>query len=659
MPNADDFTVDLVTPDGQRIALRGVVNMAMTTVTFNATRFSVPWVNTVPLDGNYTLEVTDAPNNETIAISALHLTLNGQIVTPSSNLGNVVDQNADGTSGQTTGDNNPGGTAFQIEAGDNYVVGQPTGFTNYATGTLPIIVPGPHLSSTSAINSSGAVISTGPNNLVLNNSVSGVQVTWDRNILVSSFTPAQILSLIGPGGSISTLGITIVPVSVFTAAGQVAYSNGATADVFDIEFPAHLPEEISGTYTVTLGTGIVAADGSGVDANENAGLDVLRGTATNGVTTPVTYAATTISGQIPMTIAPAGVTGTSMTTSLIPVPLDFPIQPDTAAISGITLTLNITYPHDPDLTVFLVSPQNTMVELFGNVGAGTNTANFTNTTLSDVASTLIFNAGAPFFGTFLPSSPWSNFVGEASLGNWELLIENSGNASGTLNSWSLTFQKPVSSTGLAEFPDDQSHTSFQIFNLNPSSHALANSTWTAVGSDRDHHRGTTVPVVYTTAAGTAIHGPTIPAGTVAVTPGVLVVADQRSPTTSPIQIQADSNGNVSADGRDARHHLHASDPRPVRLLARSRRYRPGSTCSPTPAAAGSNFTETTVDDTDERPAITIQQRLSAPLHRHSSLPQTLVRHPGHRRALNSSGDLDTGHRAIPASSTGTLNSWSN
>ena len=384
--------------------------------------------------------------------------------------GNVMDQNANGTPGELPG--------------DDYVVGQPAGFITYASGTLPLIVPGPRISSTVAVNASGTAIGTGVSDLVLNNTVGAIDVAFDRNIQVGSFTPAQILSIFGPAGVVSLAGLTITPLMTFSNGSQVAYSGGGTADLFKLSFAT---QQLSGTYSVTVGTGIVAADGSGIDANLNAGLDVLRGTATNGITTPVTYAAT--SPAVPSTIPPATVNNDGTTTpgvlmSPIVVPDNFPIQGDNGTVSGLTLSLNITYPTDPDLVAYLLAPDGvTKINLFTNVGAGTNTANFSSTTFSDTASTSIDKAGAPFFGTFEPEAPFGNLATADhlnSLGTWTLVIQNGGSNTGTLTSWSLTFQKPVSATGLAEFPTDQSKFNFQVFNL-AASNALANSTWTAVG----------------------------------------------------------------------------------------------------------------------------------------------------------------------------------
>ena len=73
-------------------------------------------------------------------------------------------------------------------------------------------------------------------------------------------------------------------------------------------------------------------------------------------------------------------------------------------------------------------------------------------------------------------------TGDAVVGTWKLIISNDGSSSpaGTLNSWSLTFQKPNPSSGLGEAVADQATVSFRIFTMDPTN-PLSHSTWTAVG----------------------------------------------------------------------------------------------------------------------------------------------------------------------------------
>ena len=123
-----------------------------------------------------------------------------------------ADQNADGTS-----DQNAVTTAFfGLTPGDVYATPspQPTSPVTFqgafGTGgnygilqapfnqnTLPLIVPGPQLSLTSVPGGSGS------SNLVLNGTNSSLSVTFDRPMQVSTFTPGQVLQIMGPAGSVS------------------------------------------------------------------------------------------------------------------------------------------------------------------------------------------------------------------------------------------------------------------------------------------------------------------------------------------------------------------------------------------------------------------------------------------------------------------------
>ena len=53
-------------------------------------------------------------------------------------------------------------------------------------------------------------------------------------------------------------------------------------------------------------------------------------------------------------------------------------------------------------------------------------------------------------------------------------------ATGTINSWSLSFQKPVPTSGLGEPGADNINASFRIFNLGQAD-AMSAEAWTPVG----------------------------------------------------------------------------------------------------------------------------------------------------------------------------------
>ena len=184
-PTDSDLTAFLLAPDGVTtvplFTRIGGTGANFTGTTFNDLAASSIDTGTAPFTGSFKPET-------------LFTTLNAAQI---SSLGTwtLVIRNA----GTSTGTLNSWSLTFQPPQ------------STFTSGTLPLIVPGPHLTSTAAIDSTGNVISSGTNNLVLNNTVSSLQLTWDRNISVSSFTPAQILSIMGPAGVVSLAGVTITP----------------------------------------------------------------------------------------------------------------------------------------------------------------------------------------------------------------------------------------------------------------------------------------------------------------------------------------------------------------------------------------------------------------------------------------------------------------
>jgi len=408
-------------------------------------------------------------------------------------LGDPMDQNADGTV-----DQNPLTTQFTgLTPGDVYAVPAPqpltpvtfskaayTGGVNtggyilsppFNQNTLPLIVPGPQ-ASTSVVPDTGTV--TG--NLITNGTTSKLIVTFDRPMQVSTFTPAQVLQIMGPTGPISgPWTVAPVPLTETTVNGVLL------ATEFTIGFPL---QQLSGTYTIQIGPNILDQFGDAVDTNQNAGLAVLRDQGQNSPTTTVLYNSTGLPQPIP---APDGpVAGT--VTSSIAVPDSFVVQGDTttSGISGLQVQINLTYPFDPDLSATLYydqgQPSQVAVPLFSGVGNGTRTANFTNTVFDDNAATPIQNGSAPFFAVFNPQMPLSAFAGLNAAGTWTLVIQNATTANGgtgatgSLTSWSLSFQKPLPTSGLGEPGSDDINASFRIFTLAQTA-ALSSEAWTAVG----------------------------------------------------------------------------------------------------------------------------------------------------------------------------------
>ncbi len=348
----------------------------------------------------------------------------------------------------TTVNGNSGITNFQTGA----VPGQP-----YATGTLPLIIPGPHVVSTD-VNGVGAT----PDNLVLDQPVSSLDINFDREMNATTFTPADVLRIMGPTGPI--VGTAANPIQVIPLINGTEEPNATVATSFRVTFPA---QDVSGTYTVTLGSAIQDVRGNALDTNENAGLDLLEG-VTTGPTTAATYRSTT----------PVQIPSTKTVVSTINIPDNFQAQ-------GVTVQLNIASTNDPGLQVTLVSPQNVPIILVpygtGNVGSKTN---FFNTIFDDAATTLISNGAPQFFGSYLPITPLSTLNGVLTQGAWKLIVsDNPTDTTGitsTLNNWSITFQKGSSSSGLGEAVADQYTGSFRIFNTS-ATNPLASTTWTSTG----------------------------------------------------------------------------------------------------------------------------------------------------------------------------------
>ena len=298
-------------------------------------------------------------------------------------------------------------------------------------------------------------------------------------------------TLTGATGTLDSWSLSIKPViSVTPVDPQTATINGSpvqVANTFTIGFPQ---QQLSGTYTIQIAPGIQDEFGDLVDTSQNAGLDVLRGQSQDGPTTTVHFPAPGLPSSIPAPTAGSGGTTVAGTvSSSITIPDNFMVQGDTTSSgsSGLQVQLNITYANDPDLSATLYydynGPSQVAVPLFSGVGGGSTTANFNNTKFDDLAGTPIQNGAAPFFGTFNPQMSLAAFAGLDAKGTWTLVITNSKTGSGgtgTLNSWSLTFQKPVPTTGLGEPNSDNIDTSFRIFNLGQAD-AVSSQQWTAVG----------------------------------------------------------------------------------------------------------------------------------------------------------------------------------
>ena len=287
-------------------------------------------------------------------------------------------------------------------------------------------------------------------------------------------------------GTLENWALNITPVISVAPVGAV---NGL-ASTFAIGFPQ---QQLSGTYTVQMGADPVTgqfpkdANGNAVDSSLDAGLTVLRGGSPTSPVKTVNYG----SGDLPKVIPapPLGKTTGDVTSTII-VPDNFVIQGDktSSGISGLRVTLSLTFPSDPSLILTLNhydlnGDLLASVVLATDVGGTPQAANFSSTTFDDRAATPIEQGSAPFFGTFNPQIPLSAFAGFNAQGTWVLDVQNSSatGLSGTLNSWSISFQRPVPNSDLGVPGADNINTSFRIFNL-AQANSMSAQAWTPVGS---------------------------------------------------------------------------------------------------------------------------------------------------------------------------------
>jgi subtilisin-like proprotein convertase family protein len=459
-----DLVITLIAPDGTRILLSNkeggssqnytgtiFTDSAPLAISQGSAPFTGPFRPEQPLaplqgkavNGTWTLLVQDVATGDTGILVNWTLTIQTAHQVPTAaRPGNQMDENANGVAGEPQAD------AYAAPRSLNGIPFQ----APYDQNTLPIVLPGPHVASTSVPGTTPS-----QDNLALNRTVSSFDVTFDRDMQAASFTPAQILRIMGPAGIINGP-FTVTP-----------NPNGTDPDpsfprTFRIGFPT---QQLSGTYTIQLASSIKAKNGDALDTNLNAGVDNLRSVNSGGAGS--TAIKDEASGTVNVTIRP-GKTVTSVIN----------VTDDSFVIKDLAVRLNITYPNDPELTATLTAPDGTQVLLFNHVGAQGG-QNFSITVLSDGANTPIQTGTAPFNGSFNPQTPLGVLRGKQAAGTWTLSITSNGTQNfGNLASWDLLFTKDITGTGLGEPVADIASVSFRIFTMDVNN-PLNHNTWTAVG----------------------------------------------------------------------------------------------------------------------------------------------------------------------------------
>src|SRR5262249_26431366 len=137
--------------------------------------------------------------------------------------------------------------------------------------------------------------------------------------------------------------------------------------------------------------------------------------------------------------------------------------------------------HTRDLEGRLVAPDGTTVLLFADAPrTGDDTLGFSTTTFDDAAVSPVQEGGSGFSGSFNPVQPLAQLIDHGWMVAWKLVITNIGNTLGQVDSFALTFDKPVLGTGLGEEIADRTMVSLRISQTDPTS-AVAKGNWTPVG----------------------------------------------------------------------------------------------------------------------------------------------------------------------------------
>ncbi|MFO0880897.1 MAG: proprotein convertase P-domain-containing protein [Gemmataceae bacterium] len=207
-----DLVLTLVAPDGTRVVLanrQGGPSTSAIDTTFDDAAFEYIKLNgysfqvrpEAPLatlvgkvaDGDWVLEIVDLGTGDVATLDSWSLDIATGTTNAVDNLGNLMDQDADGTSGETaTYDND-------TFANPKPINGRPFELP-YVENTLPLIIPGPYVTS---VNVTGQASTA--DNVAIDKTVSSIDVKFDRDIKPSTFTAADIIRVVGPLGQITPI----------------------------------------------------------------------------------------------------------------------------------------------------------------------------------------------------------------------------------------------------------------------------------------------------------------------------------------------------------------------------------------------------------------------------------------------------------------------
>ena len=132
--------------------------------------------------------------------------------------------------------------------------------------------------------------------------------------------------------------------------------------------------------------------------------------------------------------------------------------PANANVTGVNVLFNITHTWDGDMTMFLKSPNNDVINLVN--GRGGSADNFTNTVISSASAVSLATGVAPFTGTFAPDGSLvavapagytptaatfpAFYASNPKNGTWGFAVrDNAGGDVGTILNWTLSINYAI------------------------------------------------------------------------------------------------------------------------------------------------------------------------------------------------------------------------
>lgn len=351
-----------------------------------------------PIITNFNIVVVNGTNNTQFDVGFVTQNVAGQyqmIIGPNirDEFGTPMNQDGDNTNGEVPDD--------------------------IAIATATLTTSGPRISDAAFVGSS-----------MLN--FNKVRLTFDRPIIPSTFTAADISSFTRDGATISTT-YTITPVA------------GTNNTQFEVTFAS---QTRAGLYRMVVGPNI--SDTNGLLMNQDA--DGLNGeipddrfVATARLVLPQVLTTPSRDGMLPINDLRTTTSTINVTQSL--------------RITDLNVLVTLNHTAVGNLKIVLKAPDGTSITLFDQRGG--NGANLRSTVFDDQAANSIssFSARAPFTGSFKPEQTLSALNGKNTFGTWTLEVTDTvPQNTGSLRAWSITFAGIADSgsqaLGLLGIPDN-------------------------------------------------------------------------------------------------------------------------------------------------------------------------------------------------------------